>query len=194
MSAAALSNAGHRLYSAADVQGLALLKQLTDVGHAIGTLAALDMGQLRDVAATHAGARAGRAPTRTWRVVVFGAEPWTEAAAAGGRAPARPAARRRRRIPDARRGRRGVRGRDCRRLLLHAPIRREGDLGALQAAAASLGTRRVSVLHGYATTAACEAFDRAGVSLLRQPQDDRALAAWLQSHARRRRCDAPDAH
>ena len=192
VSAAALSGAGHRLYSAADVQRLALLKQLTDVGHAIGTLAALDMAQLRDVAATHAGAlagaRAGRTPTRPWRVAVVGAEPWTERLQ-------RPAVVRRldrplvvaAAFPTLDEVRSEVATVDA--LLLHAPILREGDVGALGAAAASLGTRRVGVLHGYATTAACEAFDRAGVSLLRAPQDDRTLAAWLQLLARTRAAD-----
>lgn len=51
--------AGHRLYSAADVQRLALMKQLTGLGHAIGELASLDMAQLQRVAQTHAGVLAG---------------------------------------------------------------------------------------------------------------------------------------
>ncbi len=50
----ALSPSGQRLYSAEEVRRLALLKQLTDLGHAIGRLAALDMAQLQRVAATHA--------------------------------------------------------------------------------------------------------------------------------------------
>lgn len=53
--------AGHRQYSAADVQRLALIKQLTDVGHAIGSLAALPVDALKQAAATHAGALAGHA-------------------------------------------------------------------------------------------------------------------------------------
>jgi DNA-binding transcriptional MerR regulator len=52
--APALSAGGHRLYSAADVQRLALLRQLTEQGHAIGAIAALDVEQLRSVARTHA--------------------------------------------------------------------------------------------------------------------------------------------
>jgi hypothetical protein len=195
VSAAALSDAGHRLYSAADVQRLALLKQLTDVGHAIGTLAALDMAQLRHVASTHAGALAGapagRSPSRPWRVAVVGGEPWTDRLQ-------RPAVLRRLDRPlvvgaafatlDDVAATLDVPTVDA--LLLHAPILREGDVGALHLAAASLGTRRVGVLHGYATTAACEAFDRAGVSMLREPQDDRSLAAWLQSLARTRAAEA----
>jgi DNA-binding transcriptional MerR regulator len=49
-----LSPSGQRLYSAAQVQRLAQLKQLTDLGHAIGSLAKLDMAQLRHVVDTHA--------------------------------------------------------------------------------------------------------------------------------------------
>ena len=49
-----LSETGQRLYGAADVQRLALLKQLSDLGHAIGSLARLDQAQLEQVAATHA--------------------------------------------------------------------------------------------------------------------------------------------
>ena len=56
-----LSPGGRRLYSADDVRRLALVKQLTDLGHAIGSLAPLDMAQLQRVAALHAQARAGHA-------------------------------------------------------------------------------------------------------------------------------------
>lgn len=52
-----LSPSGQRLYSAAQVQRLALLKQLSDLGHAIGSLARLDMAQLQQVATTHARTR-----------------------------------------------------------------------------------------------------------------------------------------
>lgn len=43
---------GQRLYSAVDVQRLALLKQLSDRGHAIGTIAAMSLGELQGLAAT----------------------------------------------------------------------------------------------------------------------------------------------
>ncbi len=42
-----LSPGGQRLYSADDVRRLALLKQLVDLGHAIGSLAPLDLPQLQ---------------------------------------------------------------------------------------------------------------------------------------------------
>lgn len=57
-----LTASGQRLYSANDVRHLAMIKQLSDLGHAIGSLARLDREQLRAVAATHAGTLASRVP------------------------------------------------------------------------------------------------------------------------------------
>lgn len=53
---AQLSPSGHRLYSADEVRRLAVIKQLTDLGHAIGSLAGLTMAQLQGAAADHAQA------------------------------------------------------------------------------------------------------------------------------------------
>jgi MerR family transcriptional regulator, light-induced transcriptional regulator len=58
---AQLSGGGHRLYSAADVQRLAQIRRLNLLGHAIGSLAALDVDGLRAVSAAHVQARAGGA-------------------------------------------------------------------------------------------------------------------------------------
>ncbi len=60
LTAAAPTLSGHRQYLAADVQRVAMLRQLTGLGHAIGSIATLDMAQLRAVAATHAGTVAAR--------------------------------------------------------------------------------------------------------------------------------------
>ena len=78
----ALSPSGQRLYSADEVRRLALLKQLTDLGHAIGSLAALGMDELQRVASTHAHALASAQPRRSspadaaapvaWRLLVVG--------------------------------------------------------------------------------------------------------------------------
>ncbi len=46
--------AGHRLYAAEDVKRLALLKQLTGIGHAISHIAKLSLTQLQEVAQGHA--------------------------------------------------------------------------------------------------------------------------------------------
>ena len=51
-----LTPSGHRLYAAHDVQRLALIKRLIGLGHAIGTIAGLDLGALEQLAAARAGA------------------------------------------------------------------------------------------------------------------------------------------
>ena len=61
--------------SAADVQRLALIKQLSDLGHAIGALARLDMAALQAVQATHAQTVGGRHVAEAaagWRLAVIG--------------------------------------------------------------------------------------------------------------------------
>jgi hypothetical protein len=72
---------GHRLYSAADVNRLTLLKQLSEMGHSIGHMARLDIERLRQVATTHATIQARALPVPggaaepaagPWRVVVVG--------------------------------------------------------------------------------------------------------------------------
>ena len=79
----ALSPSGQRRYSADDVRRLALVKQLTELGHAIGSLAPLDLPQLQRVATTHALTLAAThrsehpdaapgAPSRAWRFAVIG--------------------------------------------------------------------------------------------------------------------------
>ena len=81
---AELSPSGHRLHSADNVRRLAWVEELTDLGHAIGSLAPLDMPQPQRVATTHArapaatqkGERSDAAhlpPVRAWRLAVIGA-------------------------------------------------------------------------------------------------------------------------
>ena len=186
------SATGHRLYSAADVQRLALVKQLTELGHSIGSIAGLDMAALREVASTHATTLAGSrapAPVRPvapWRVVVVGA--------ALARRLARPAVQRRlgRPIevlasvdrlvelgaPD--RTADVTTGLSVDALLLQVPGLHEGDLAELQAGARALGMPRVAVLYGFASAALCDAFAEAQVTLLRDPRDDRVLGDWLR--------------
>ncbi len=188
-----LSPGSQRLYSDDDVRRLALLKRLNDLGHAIGSLASLDMPQLQRVAATHADASAaardgGRAeaadatPVRAWRLAVIGA--------ALGMRLRRPALLRRlgrpvlllgpfddasqaaalqESAPDA--------------LLLHEPRLHEDWLARLEAAAPAFSAVPKAVLYGFAADAVCESLAAAGTMLLREPQPDAVLAQWLRSVA-----------
>ena len=68
---------GHRLYSEADVERVTLLRRLTELGHAIGLLAPLDIEQMREMmraqetlgSASSADAAASKSPMR---VVIVG--------------------------------------------------------------------------------------------------------------------------
>ncbi len=190
VSQAVLTASGQRLYSAADVQRLALLKQLTDLGHAIGSLAALDMPELLDVAATHAGAenvsqvhRAAPAPQATgaWRVAVIG-----------------PALARRLQRPallqhlkrtlvllgpfdNAAQANQALQGVPVDALLVHEPSLHSDWLTALRADAPELQATPKALLYGFAADATCEALAQAGVALLREPQNDTVLGQWLQN-------------
>ncbi len=196
--APATTPSGHRLYVAADVQRLALLKQLTDHGHAIGAIAALSAAQLQQVASTHvsiaAGARAPRQLARAsseppapapWRLVVVGA--------ALARRLQRPAlthglARPAKivavfdNLAQAVSAASATKAADVRPvdlLLWQLPSLQAGALGELNAAVAAWGARRAAVAYRFAGAAATKLLAAARVDLVREPQDDHALGAWL---------------
>lgn len=178
------SGSGHRLYNAADVERVAVLRQLTACGHAIGSIAALPLAQLREVARTHAATSTGKpdrssaaAPQQRWVVVGRALERRLQRAAV------------RNALPNAIRvvaafdslidAARAMPGKPVDRLIWQTPSLRAGDLGELVAAQAAWGARSVAVGYGFAGAAAREAFAAAGVELLRAPSDDAALARWL---------------
>jgi DNA-binding transcriptional MerR regulator len=187
-----LSPSGQRLYSADDVRRLALVKQLTDLGHAIGSLAPLDMVQLQRVASTHAHALATTQkgersdavrlpPVRAWRLAVIGA-------ALGARLQ-RPALLRQLGQPvvvlgpfdDAAQAAAALQGSDLDALLIHSPHLHEGWLAAIEAAAPAFAGVPKAVLYGFAADRVCEALALAGTALLREPQPDAVVAQWLHS-------------
>jgi len=187
----ALSPGGQRLYSADDVRRLALLKQLTDLGHAIGSLAALDMAQLQRVAVTHTDARvatkkseradAAPVPVRAWRLAVIGA-------ALGNRLQ-RPALLRRLGRPVVLLGpfdnaaQAGVALQDSAvdALLIHEPYLHDDWLASIHAAAPALAAVPKAVLFGFAAEPVCDALASDNITLLREPQPDSVLGQWLHS-------------
>lgn len=188
-----LSPSGQRLYSAADIARLALVKQLTEIGHAIGSLAPLDMAQLQHVAATHARTRAatdpaeraaGRPAAGAWRLAVIGA-------ALGARLQ-RPAVLRRLGHPvqllgpfdDAAQAAAALQRADLDALLIQQPRLHAGWLAAFEAAAPTLADAPRAVLYGFGADSVCEALATAGTALLREPQPDAVLAQWLQGLCR----------
>lgn len=186
----ALSPSGQRLYSAEDVKRLGLIKQLTELGHAVGGLATLDMAQLREVASTHAHLLAARqavpvpedaAPgiPSEWRVAVIG-----------------PVLGKRLRNPgllrqlcrplvllgpyeDPAQAAATLQGLEVDALLIHQARLHPDWLANLKAAAPDLMRMPVAVLFNFASHEVCESLTQAGLALLREPQPDAVLAQWL---------------
>jgi DNA-binding transcriptional MerR regulator len=186
----ALSASGQRMYTADDVRRLALLKQLTDLGHAIGGLAPLNMRQLQQVASTHASMLAPRhsddgvsdrpGPLQPWRVAVVGT--------ALAQRLQRPAVLRRLSRPmqlvgsfaDAAQAAAALQDVPIDALVLYEPRLHEGWLAAVQAAAPVLSTVPKAVLYRFAAESTCAALAAAGTALLHEPQSDTVLGQWLQ--------------
>ncbi len=193
---------GHRRYSPADVQRVLLLRQLTGLGHAIGSIAALDTAQLQQLlasaqapASTRSASRAAAPGAQPLRLVVVG-----------------PAlAQRLQRPALAQRlgaGLRGVgvfesfaaaagAGARADLLLWHTPELRPELLPELRAAQRACGAAQAAVLYRFAGAGAARALAATGAQALREPADDQALGAWLAALAaglpRRGRGAAPAA-
>ena len=180
---------GHRQYSAQDVDRVVLLRQLTGLGHAIGSLAALSVEQLRELSRTHAAA--ATAPTEgvpplpaALRIVVVGQ--------ALARRLERPAVLQRWRqapvvvavfdsLAQAARATAQPGGPSVDLLLWHAPSLQADALAELKAAQNRWGARHLAVAYRFAGAAARDALVSGGASVVREPSDDAALVAWLGS-------------
>lgn len=203
----AQSRSGHRLYTNADVQRIALLKRLTQLGHAIGSIAHLGQDALQQVGSTHATTRA-----RVGSVVAeTAARAAIQAAAAPSAAPGVPSAapqapgvvvvgaglgHRLQRVlhgeprlgwiaasedlamSRAERGRRQPDG-PAGLLLVAAPSLGTPALAQLESLAAHWGAARIGVCYSFATQIERSAHEAAGVRLLREPCDDQTLREWV---------------
>ncbi len=187
----ALSPSGQRLYAAQDVRRLALLKQLTERGHAIGSLATLDLAQLQQVAATHAdalattqaaerAAAAAAPPVRVWRLAVIGAALGARLQRPGLLRWLGPTVRLLGPFDDAAQAAAALRPADVDAWLVHEPQLHAGWLEALRAAAPAFAGLPGAVLYGFAADPVCEALATAGTALLREPQPDAVVAQWLR--------------
>jgi hypothetical protein len=197
---------GHRLYSAADVHRLTLLKQLSDMGHSIGHLARLGIEQLREVATTHAtlqartltGPDAAAQPVAgPWRVVVVGPAlavrlRRTAVLRRLGRevditGPFASLAECLAAAPAGHPGAAAVKSRSeaapamgCPDLLLlELPSLQEHQATELRLLAQAWGVAQAAVVCVYAMPSACDAARQAGYAVQRGPIGDEALADWL---------------
>ena len=173
---------GHRLYSPADVQRVLLLRQLTEQGHAIGSLAALNSAELQQLARQLGLASGGKvqgvgrfAGAPRWVVVgqtlAGRLQRPTVARLLGHAAPIVAVFES---LAEAARA-----GVAAELLVWHAP-ELPGDLPpAWQAARRACGAERVAVVHRFAGSAATRCMLEAGVAMLREPVDDQALGSWF---------------
>lgn len=190
VSGAARSPGGQRLYGDADVRRLALIRKLNELGHAISSLAGLDLEQLQRVVATHSATLAAtqssgmaavpqQSPLRPWRLAVIGRSLAIRLE--------RPALSERLARPfellghfdDVRQAADCLRASDLDALLFREPQLQPNWLASINALAPAFVDLPKAVLYGFASDAVCEGVANAGVALLREPQPDAALAQWL---------------
>jgi DNA-binding transcriptional MerR regulator len=185
----ATAASGHRLYSLADVQRVLLLRKLTEQGHAIGSIAALDSTQLQEMASTRAGeaAGAGHGAVRAaagLRLMVVG-----PALAARLQRPTvvQQLAQPLQRVAvfeSLDEAAQATSGAQADLLLWHAPELHAGVPPSLQAAQRSCRARQAAVVYRFAAVSAAKAFADAGAVVVREPVDDDALGKWLASMER----------
>jgi DNA-binding transcriptional MerR regulator len=190
LSGAVRSPGGQRLYSDADVRRLAVIRRLNELGHAISSLAGLDLEQLQRVDATHTATMAATQPVgvagaprqssiRPWRLAVIGRSLAIRFQ--------RPALSDRLTRPfeliglfdDVSRAAESLSASELDALLFHEPQLHPNWLAALSALAPAFADLPKAVFYGFAPDAVCESLASAGVALLREPQPDAALAQWL---------------
>lgn len=179
---------GHRLYSEADVHRVTLLRRLTEQGHAIGLLAALDNEQLREMMLPPAvaGSASGTAasPQQTaMRIVVVG----------------QPLARRLQRwgehqpgglvfewvgvfdsLADAARAPRRSAEPAVDLLMWQAPSLQPGAGPELRAAQTAWRAHSAAVVYRYSSAAGRAELAGAGAAVFHEPVDDEALGRWME--------------
>ena len=171
------SATGQRLYSSQDVQRLRLLRQLTERGHAIGTLASLDMQALQALWADAGGvAPASAARSGPRQVVVVGRHAALKLASVAGcqllavhdDLAAASAAE----LPES-----------CEVLLLHLPSLQPAFAEQAQALAARWRAQAVVVLYAFGPESVAERLRTAGATVRRDPISANELGRLLAAAA-----------
>jgi hypothetical protein len=180
---------GQRLYSVSDVRRLALLRQLTTQGHAIGTIAGMTLEALLGLAATAADA-ARAAPPAPGDLQVVAVGPTIAARLAGSR------------WADALRAHADLDGALAaggpasgglpRHLLVEAPALTPALTARLRALARDWGVG-ATVVYRFGPASAVAALRADGVQVLREPVAARALRRRLDEVARAAAAPAPAA-
>lgn len=168
---------GHRLYSPDDVQRVLLLRQLTEQGHGIGSMATLDAPQLQRLLRQVTLGPVATPSAPRWVVVgpALAARlqrPALSRALISARPPVAVFAS----LADA-----ASAGATADLMLWHAPELLPAMPPELQAARQACGAPRLAVVYRYAGAAARQALTDVGAATLREPADDAALGVWLSA-------------
>jgi DNA-binding transcriptional MerR regulator len=182
---------GHRLYTAADVSRMVMLKRLTDLGHAIGTVADLDTAQLRRLSESHAKALMERKTTGHYadanadiqqprRVAVVGsslAQRLQRPAIVQGHGSALICPSTFDRLAEALTS---LLAGDVGCVVLQVADLNKGLMDELLAAADTLPAGAMAVLYSHAGEELPDRLVAAGVSVRREPISDARLVTWLR--------------
>jgi len=168
----AVSPSGHRRYAPEDVDRLALIKALVDLGHPIGTVAHLPLATLREMRAAPAIVSASAHPRAqvpaALRVAIVGESLAALAEAAAQRLPSL-------RIvavcADRAQAATALRGVVADVLAIDIPALREDAVEMVDTLAATVGARRAVVSYRFATEAARRELRRRGHGVAHAPLD-----------------------
>jgi DNA-binding transcriptional MerR regulator len=169
------SATGQRQYSPADVARLAVIKQLVDSGHAIGSVAALDVDRLQSM--LDEAARAARAKPRPAGSVALGALPPVGVAIVGEALALRvehyrlPALRVVATSPGIGSAIDALRDVAADVLLIETPTLQRESARAIRSLARQVGARRIIVEYGYGPQPIEKELRAAGCSLVHAPLD-----------------------
>ena len=161
------SAGGHRRYSPEDVDRLALIKALVDLGHPIGTVANLSPSALRGMQAPATAPPAETAPARL-RVAIVGEALAARADSAAGRPPSLQIVAV---CADRAQAASALRGIRADVLAIELPTLRDDAVDAVDALATLLGARRAVVSYRFATEAARRELRRRGHAVAHAPID-----------------------
>jgi len=157
----AKTDTGHRLYSEDDVKRIVLLKALVNLGHAIGSIAKLNIDQLKEIAGQAEADLRGTPQLRKWNLVVIGSVPIGRL---NGNEANNPSVV----FYDTLEQAQSRPGSEAEALLVNVASLQEETSHAILRLAKSLKADAVTVAYGFGPTIAVEALRFAGVRLHRE--------------------------
>lgn len=175
---------GHRLYSVTDVERVTLMRRLTQQGHAIGLLAALDIAQLRELLRTQSSTHTPTSRQAPIRLVVVGqamAQRLKRLAAGQSVLHAAQVLGYFDTLADAAQAAQDRTDARVDLLLWQAASLQTGSAAQLRAAQDAWCARTVAVSYHFSSAPAREELLSAGAVLALEPADDESLSQWMAS-------------